>query len=1040
MEDGRPRAWVLAGLASPPQEPRGARDGNCGKIDPTMRAAAAPSLCLLGPVALRSAGTAVPFRPQRPHQLLAVLALRGGEWVDRDWLAGLFWPDHELAQARRNLRKVIFKARELSAVAPLEATDGALRWGVASDVQDFRQALRERRLADAVALLGAAPLHGLHDPDDAALADWLGGERQRLVGDWQQAARERLVQLTQEAAPLDARLGLAGRLLAADPLDESAVASLIDIELARGNSATARRAYRDYAERLAGELGIEPSHALRERLRAMQPTDAAQVPAADAPPRDAAEFIGRRSELAELEALLAQPETRLLTLLGPGGAGKSRLARQSMPRCARHFGGGAVWIELQDLGDTAGVTARLAKELGVDINDTRDALGTALRALPAAGVGRTLIVLDNAEHLADLPAWIDRVLTSATQVTLLLTSRQRMPCAVECLLPLAGLASPEEDSRDLEAARAFDAVRLFEARAQRAQPGFDLATQLSAVLDIVDQVAGLPLAIELAASWMRLMPAAEIARELRQSIDVLQRDPAAHGEAARPEHRSLEATLEGSWRLLAPRERQALSAVSVFEGGFTRAAAQAVARVGLPLLASLCDRSLLRMGEEGHSGRFSMHPHAAAWARAKLADDPARLRLLQAEHLRHHAAWFETLAPLAQSAPRLLFEAMLPEQANWTAAWRHAVASAAYEPMRQMLPALLMLFQTQGRWNEGLALLESALQAPADGRAASARTRTRLMDAVAVLLYRRGDLHQADEMALAAIRLAQPLGEIEAELGSLNTLGLSLWMQGRTLEALPHLERALVLARQHAVPRALARALSTLAIAEKSLGRYELATGRQLEVLALQRSFGSASGLAAALNNVGNLYRAQGRFRQAVPYFEEGLQWCTRHRMDSSRAFQALNLGLTLFELGEPVRAEGLLQEALDQVGRGAEPQIETAALMALAQCDMAGQRLDRAAERLRLALALSEAKGFQGHVAEVIALHAELCAARGNSARALALWIFVAAQETMDESARETARRHVAAQAPNGELMAAAQAVAAQLTVQRASDWVKEG
>lgn len=959
-------------------------------------------------------------------------------------------PRPPLTEARRNLRKVIFRAREVPGTGALRVNDHALCWPVATDVQAFEQAFREHRHEAVVAMLDGMPLDDLTDVSDTAWADWLDAERARLTAAWQEAARALLGRSTDESC----RLSLAQRLLETDPLDESALAVVIDTALAHGRAADARRAYQGYAQRLASELGIEPSDALRQRLRGHAGTHVAEEPASPHPaespatptaapialrhatvtPADGATgdgFIGRRTELAELDALFGLPALRLLTLLGPGGVGKSELARHALVRSRHHFAAGTWWVDLQDLQDLPALTARLAKQLDVQINDTRDALAAVCQAAPLTGPDRALLVLDNAEHLAGLTGWLERLLAMAPAATVLVTSRTRLQCAAERPVPLAGLATPDEESRDIDAAQAYDAVRLFEACAQRACPGFMLAQHLDSVLQVVDSVAGLPLAIELAAGWLRLMPPREVARELQQSVEVLQRDPACAGAAARPEHESLAATLEGSWRLLAPREREALAALAVFEGGFTRAAARAVCKASLPLLASLYDRSLLQADS---GGRFSMHPYATTWARGKLGEVPAHGRAVQANHAAYFARWMEDLAPLARHAPGQLVARLAAEQANWSAAWRHALSLPDWQAVRRMLPPLMAYFETQGRWNEGLALLMPAMNAPdaAEGDTA-ARARTLVLDGVATLQYRSGSLRQAEVNASAAAALAQQLGEAEVELASLNTLGLALWNQGRSTQALPHLQRALGLARAGGSQRALARALSTLAIAEKACGQYERALPRQLEVLALQRALGDARGLCSALNNVGNLHRIEKRQVDALPYFEEGLALATEHGLTVPRCFHALNLGLTLQELGQTARARAALEDALAEVQRAGQPQAEMSALMALATCDIDEHRFDASLQRLRCALAQAQAKGFHAHVLETLAVFARLRHALGDRATAAALWIFLSDQQALDEAIRAESRERLTAAMLAPDVLAAARALAADMDVDRA-------
>lgn len=288
------------------------------------------------------------------------------------------------------------------------------------------------------------------------------------------------------------------------------------------------------------------------------PTGTVLATAAAAPPAADVGFVGRRIELGELEVRLRLPEGRLVTLVGPGGIGKSRLARELLTRSS--FGGREHWVELQDLGDEPAVLARLALLLGVDTNERRDLVDRIASRLAGAP---TLIVLDNAEHLPQLGALADRLLHAAPSLRVLLTSRVRTRSASEWAFPVAGLAVPDSDSRDLEAAASFDAVRLFDARARGARRGFDLALHLAAVIDIVDAVGGMPLAIELAAACVRLLPPEEIARELHASLAVLERDPALPGGPARPEHHSMRVVLERTWQLLAPAERSALASLSL---------------------------------------------------------------------------------------------------------------------------------------------------------------------------------------------------------------------------------------------------------------------------------------------------------------------------------------------------------------------------------------------------------------------------------------------------------------------------------------------
>ena len=221
-------------------------------------------------------------------------ALKSGEWVPRDRIAALLWPEHSNIDARRNLRNVVFKAREVPGTGQLEASEHALRWTVPTDLQAFERALREQGAPDALPLRRGPPLAGLDDPRNDALGAWLAEERRRLEAHWHDAALEHLASLPDPVA----RRALAQQLLQIDPLDEAAVALWIEAALALGQTGAAQQVFRDYRQRLAEDLGVEPSRRLRDLLSVASALDAdsaaAVVAAAQPSPQDDG-FVGRRA-------------------------------------------------------------------------------------------------------------------------------------------------------------------------------------------------------------------------------------------------------------------------------------------------------------------------------------------------------------------------------------------------------------------------------------------------------------------------------------------------------------------------------------------------------------------------------------------------------------------------------------------------------------------------------------------------------------------------------------------------------------------------
>ena len=945
-----------------------------------------PRLLLWGVPELHAGGVTL-LAPERRFQLLALLALHSGEWVPRDRLAALLWPGHGNADARRNLRYVVFKARAVDGAAELEAHEHALRWVVRTDLQAFDAALEQRRLADALALRRGPPLAGLDDPRNDALGAWLADERRRIDARWRQAA---LDSLASQADP-QARRALAQQLLQVDPLDEPAMMAWIEATLALGHVAAAQQGFRDYRLRLAEELGVEPSHQLRDLMRAA-PTGAAAAALSTADDG----FVGRRTELAELEARLRLPEGRLLTLVGPGGIGKSRLARQLLARSP--FSGREHWVELQDLGDEHALLARLALQLGVDTNERRDLVDRIAERLAGAP---TLVVLDNAEHLPELGALADRLLNAVPALRLLLTSRLRTRSPLEQVFLVAGLAVPDSDSRDLEAAGSFDAVRLFDARARAARRGFDLASHLAPVIDIVEEVGGVPLAIELAAAWVRLLPPEEIAREVQGSLAVLERDPALPGAPARPEHHSVRVVLERTWQLLAPAERGTLAALSVFHGGFKATAAQAVAGTPLPLLSSLVDQSVVAVDDEG---RFSLHPLVAAFAAERLSEQPERAADLVRLHAEHYARRLAELAPHARGDHRVLLAGVDAEYANALRAWSHAVETGRADLLLRMIAVWRTWFDVRGRYTEGITLLLPVLDLP-ERDAEAQRTIAAARNSLAILLYRKGDLAFAQSVAEAGVALAERCGDRRALVGCLSNLGICQSLSGRWDAAQPFFERALKIAREDAQRAEMSAAYSNLGICAKKAGRFGEALNYYHQALAIDRELGHHDAVARHLNNLGTLHMERGDWAAARQAMSQGLQHCKQFQIVSTRPYIEVGLGLASFELGDSDAAERHLLRAHELACATETLTIKLCATYFLARLDSRRGRVAEALGRLQTAALQARAAEADTDLLKAANYFGEWLRDRGRRVEAARVWQMVMAHPIAEAGLRDSTR-----------------------------------
>lgn len=960
---------------------------------PTDGSTTSVRVLLFGAAELQAGRATTPFVPERRFQLLALLALRSGQWVPRDQIAALLWPERAHAESRRNLRKVLFTAHALPGAQSVEANEHALRWTVATDLNDFERAVAQREWPSAAALRRGALLDGLDDPANAAWSDWLAAERSRWHLAWHRAAIDAAKQQPSAAQ----RAQAASALLQIDALDEAALALLIDAELAAGRVGDARRAYQAYAERLAEELGVEPAHHLRDRLAHATTSAAPRMPTA--PSQSAAVedegFVGRRGELKELCALLERPECRLLTVLGPGGIGKSSLARRALAAMARNgtpFTGGTMWVDLQDLADMAAVAARLAQQLGVEINDSADPIEPIARYL-ADGGERHLVVLDNAEHLPALPDWMERLLAAAPRLTLLVTSRARGHGAHEWLLPLAGLDVPDEASRDLEAAQSFDALHLFALRAHAAQRDFRLERHLAASIAICEAVAGLPLAIELAASWARLLPPEEIARELAGSFDLLERDPAQRTEPLRPEHRSMRAVLDRSWSLLGPHERDALASLAVFQGGFTRQGAQRVAGVALPLLSSLTDKSLIAADA---AGRFGMHPLIAAYAQEKLEDDGVRSERVRARHAEFFALHLAALAPHAIGDQRLLAAGVLAEYANCRAAWQWAVEAERADLVYAMARALWSFFENRGRYVEGIEWLTPALKLPPD-LPASARALTRLRNGLSLLHHRSGDQHTALALAASGVEAGEHCGDTEAYVGCILNTAMVLWGgMGRAAEALPHYEHGLRVALARGDAHCITWARGNLGVCLVTLGRRDEAEVLLRQALAGAREEGDLYNVACNLNNLAGLLTDRERWAEARALFEEGVRLADRAGMLSMEQYLGSNLARLLFEIGALIEARQQTEVMLRKHGPTMLRSLAWRSALRLVRLDLAESRLSDALRRLQQLVPELRHRAAVDEAAAV-RLFGDWLAAQGQMQRAAQAWRTVLGTRRLD-------------------------------------------
>ncbi|HMQ32854.1 MAG TPA: BTAD domain-containing putative transcriptional regulator, partial [Chloroflexaceae bacterium] len=812
----------------------------------------------------------------------------------------------------------------------------SLQWrgdGAACDLEQFRRLVERddaEALAQAAALYRGPLLDGFSLPACDSFMEWLVLAREQLQ---QQAlAALRLVAERRLAdGDCEAAAEAAHRHLALDPWREEPHRQLMRALAAAGDHGGALAVFARCRQTFAEALGLDPDAAtvaladqIAQELAARQggdPAPAALAAPAPAPAADERhnlpapldELVGREEELARLDGLLGGA-ARLVTIVGAGGVGKTRLALAAAWTQRRRFADGACWVALAGVepgGDPAGsadlLAVLIASEMGCRLAGRRPLaeLAGALRER------ESLLVLDNCEQLPETVGVARALLEAAPRLCVLATSRAPLGMEAEALLRLDGLPVPRAGASD---PAAHAGVQLFVRRAAAQAPGWSAGPgELADVARLCRLLDGMPLGIELAAHWAGHYTAAEIAAALEEDASFL----AARGRALPERQRSLRAVFAYSWRLLGAEERQALARLAVFRGSFDREAARAVAGVTTHTLAALVDASLVR---QVGVGQYSMHELLRQFA----ADELARLEPDGATADRHAAHYLALLAgqeaPMRGPQPREAATIVEAQGDNIRQAWYHAVARGLWGPLATAAHALALYYRLSGVLARGLQLLDmvaDGLRADAAGDPRARRSLAATVEVLrAYLLYRQARFNESIAAATAAADEARGLGDslLEATAALHDAMAqTSLSFHGVITEALGRrlmvqLERAVACCRAYSAPGPVEQ-LRALAIEAESLhelsrlltinGQYQAAFERASEALQVARQAQNrhlegrlSYGAAEALESIG-------RFGEARPLREQALALMRRFGSPEHVSVALNNLAGILGYLGD---------------------------------------------------------------------------------------------------------------------------------------------
>jgi predicted ATPase/transcriptional regulator with XRE-family HTH domain len=611
-------------------------------------------------------------------------------------------------------------------------------------------------------------------------------------------------------------------------------------------------------------------------------------------------LIGREDELSLISNQLLQPSCRMLTLTGPGGIGKTRLAIEVGRNLEPHFTDGIHFISLAGVGMPESILPAIADVLGIGFSGPADLMVQFTNSLHDKEI---LLILDNMEHLLDGRDLLGEILQKTHHAKMLVTSREQLRLQWEWLFEVQGLPLPEGNEAEAEH---NSAIELFIQRAKQTSQTFSLDTEdLSAIIRICRLVGGIPLAIELAASWARMFSAREIAQELEKNLDLLE----TRKLDVPQRHRSIKTVFDHSWKMLSENERELLMKLSVFQASFTREAALKVTGASLFLLSALVDKSLLR--HSNNPDRYELHELVRAYALTQLQNVPAEEEEAALKYAIHYADWIQSLEWEFKSPRQAQVSQIIrAETCNWHCTWHWAIDNHDLNLLRRMIPTLNWYFEVNGSYDEAISAFKTAVEhfrmqgAPVSLKTAEEKsTFAFILDSLGWFEFRKGNAKLGVQLLGESLEIARQHDDPEVMYYIHGNWGYLALILGD----IPEAERLTQISLEYgkkletwhtAIP------MSVLGIVDYQRGELEKARHQLAESLSIWRPVGDPRGLVFTMLYMGMTFFALKDLSAAQAILRESNQ-IAEDNMD--RWAHALGLDL----LGMVSLEQGQVEEAL---------------------------------------------------------------------------------------------------------------------------------
>jgi len=819
------------------------------------------------------------FVSQRAEALLAYVAYNPSEHT-RETLATMLWSDLPETRALGNLRVIVSNIQHVlgSHIVvtrhSIRINPAASSWLDARQMENMVNLVAQRRIQQG--RLSRFAVAQLEEATNLYQGDFLAGLQLRGSGgevfeEWVLLERERLrnratgalhllVQDALEYGDFGRGFTHARRLVELDPLLESAHRTLMMLLAQNGQTGAAIAQYKTCHRILETELGVEPDDETQKLYQEILQNKVQPLPVLPNPPNNLPGFrpnlVGRKDDLLSIAEQLDLDQCRLLSLIGQGGIGKTSLALEAGFRLLADYPDGVYFISLAAVTSTDSVIPAIAIALGIvpeRQQQTRTQLFSFLKNK------QMLLILDNFEHL--LPAALDllEILEQAQKLKIMVTSHQRLNVREEYVFPVLELDYPREASD--KNALSYSAVQLFLQTAQHVSPDFSFEEHQVAIIRICRFVEGMPLGIELAAAWLHVISAEQIADEIERSLDVL----AVNTRNIPIRQRSIRDTFDYSWNLLSQQERSLLLRLSVFIDSFDISSAQAVTGVHFPVLAALIDKSLIRRHSED---RYDFHEMIRRFIYEKLVEEgtaeDAERQLLSyfvqfAEHAQRGLASFEE---------PMWLEKLDQELGNLRSSMKWAVQHDI-EAALKISSALLRYWQVRGYFSEGIQWLKEGLAAASSD--AHGAVRAKALYAAGVLCVSQSNYKEAVAYLEESASIFQLTGEDLNAAYCLHYLGRAAFDQAVYDVALTYYQSGLEIGQRLGNRGFIGSLLQSIGSVAMVKGEHDEAGRLFSEGLALLREFGSLSNVAVGLNNLGAAKNNLGDTAEARKFYEEGL-------------------------------------------------------------------------------------------------------------------------------------------------------------------------